>query len=130
MEAKTFVAESNRQAAFRSLLMRHARVVETQLVQALICSHTHTAEQRLSRRLMVMSDCLEAQEFEVTQDQLSPILDRHRNRISEALVGLKGAKLVEIGRGELRILDRECLEKAACDCYRIVKQLWTTHAER
>jgi CRP-like cAMP-binding protein len=122
MEANGFLVESNREGTLRTVLSRYAHVVETQLVQAVICSLTHTVEQRLARRLMVMSDCLEADTFEVTQEQLSIILDRHRNRISAAGIALREMGLIEIARSQLRIVDRQGLEAAACECYRVVKK--------
>ncbi len=121
MEAHGFLLESNREGTLRTVLSRYAHVVETQLVQAVVCSLTHTVEQRLARRLMVMSDCLESDTFEVTQEQLSIILDRHRNRISEAGIALKNLGLIEIARSQLKIINRQGLEAAACECYRIVK---------
>jgi len=120
MEANGFLLESNREGTLRTVLWRSAHVVETQLVQAVVCSLTHTVEQRLARRLMVMSDCLEADTFEVTQEQLSIILDRHRNRISEASIVLKEMGLIEIARSQLRIINRHGLEVAACERYQIV----------
>jgi hypothetical protein len=91
-------------------------------VQAVVCNLTHTVEQRMARRLLVMSDCLESDTFEVTQEQLSLILDRHRNRISAAGIVLREMGLIEIARSQLRIVDRQGLEAAACECYQIVKK--------
>src|SRR5258708_31984706 len=104
------------------MLLRYAQVVETQLVQAMVCNLTHTVKQRMARRLLLMSDCLESDTFEVTQEQLSLILDRHRNRISAAGIVLREMRLIEIARSQLRITNRSGLEAAACECYRIVKK--------
>lgn len=122
MEANGFLSESNREGTLRTVLSRYAHVVETQLVQAVVCSLTHTVEQGLARRLMVMSDCLEADTFGVKKGQLSIILDRHRNRISEAGIALRNLRLIEIARSQLKIINRRGLEAAACECYRIVKK--------
>jgi CRP-like cAMP-binding protein len=122
MEANGFLFESNREGTLRTVLSRYAHVVETQLVQAVVCSLTHTVEQRLARRLMIMSDCLESDTFEVTQEQLSIILDRHRNRISAAGIVLREMGLIEIARSQLRITNPQGLKAAACECYRIVKK--------
>jgi CRP-like cAMP-binding protein len=121
MDANSFLVESNREGALRTVLSRYAHVVETQLVQAVVCNLTHTVEQRMARRLMVMSDCLESETFEVTQERLSLILDRHRNRISAAGIVLREMGLIEIARRQLRIINRQGLEAAACECYRLVK---------
>src|SRR5205823_793490 len=111
IEAKVFLSEVNRECPLREMLLRYAHVVETQLVQAVVCNLTHTVEQRMARRLLVMSDCLEADTFEVTQEQLSLILDRHRNRISASAAGivLREMELIEIARSQLRITNRSGL---------------------
>jgi CRP-like cAMP-binding protein len=121
IRADEFLFEISRHPQLRSLLLSYAHLMDTQLTQAVICNLTHTVEQRLARRLLVMSDCLGADTFRVTQEQLGAVLARHRNRISIASLSLKELKLIEIARGELRIVDRGGLEKAACDCYRIIK---------
>lgn len=122
MEAKRFLLEANHEGPFRSAVLRYAYVVETQLVQAVVCSLTHTVEQRLARRLLLMSGCLESDAFDITQDQLSLILDRHRNRISAATIALRKKGAVEIARSQLRILNRKVLETVTCECYRIVRK--------
>jgi CRP-like cAMP-binding protein len=121
IEAKAFQSEVNRESPLREMLLRYAHVVETQLVQAVVCNLTHTVEQRMARRLIVMSDCLESDTFGVTQEQLSLILDRHRNRISAAGIVLREMGMIEVARSQLRIINRSGLEAAACECYRIVK---------
>ena len=121
IEAQAFLSDVNHEGPLREMLLRYAHVVETQLVQAVVCNLTHTVEERMARRLLVMSDCLESHTFEVTQEQLSLILDRHRNRISAAGIVLRQMGLIEIARSQLRITNRSGLEAAACECYRIVK---------
>ncbi len=68
-----------------------------------------------------MSDCVDSETFDVTQEQLSIILDRHHNRISEVGIALRKGTHIEIARSELHIVNRKGLEAAACECYRIVK---------
>ena len=122
IETKAFLSEVNRECPLREMLLRYAHVVETQLVQAVVCNLTHTVEQRMARRLLVMSDCLESVTFEVTQQQLSLILDRHRNRLSAAGIVLREMRLIEIARSQLRITNRSGLEAAACECYRAIQR--------
>ena len=123
MEAHAFLSATKREGALSEMLLRYAHVVETQLVRAVVCNLTHTVEQRLARRLLVMSDCLDSSAFEVTQEQLSIVLDRHRNRISSAGIILRDRHLIEISRGQLKIINRSGLEAAACECYQIVRDV-------
>lgn len=73
----------------------------TKIRPEMLTARSHTVDQRLARRLMVISDCLAADTLEVTQEQLSIILDRHRNRISEAGIVLRNMGLVENARSQL-----------------------------
>jgi len=121
MEARQFRLESDRVGPLRELLLRYSHVVDSQLTQAPICYLTHSVEQRLARRLLTMNDCLGSQNFELTQEELSLILDRHRNRISTATIELRERGAIEIDRGKVAIIDRKKLEAATCECYRIVQ---------
>jgi CRP-like cAMP-binding protein len=121
MEAASLITECNRGGRLKKMLLRYAHVQETQLAQAVPCSLFHSVEQRVARRLVVTSNCVDSDTFEMTQEQLGIILSRHRNRIGAAVGELKEKGLIEHGRGQITILDRKGLEACACECYRIVK---------
>jgi len=120
LEADALIGECNRGGKLKGMLLRYAHVQETQLAQAVPCNLFHSVEQRLARRFMVTSNCVNSDTFEMTQEQLGIILSRHRNRISAAVLELKNKGLIEHCRGEITILDRKGLEASACECYRIV----------
>jgi len=121
LEADALIAECNRGSELTRILLRYAHVQETQLAQAVPCNLFHSVEQRCARRLVVTSNCVNSDSFEMTQEQLGIILSRHRNRISAAISELKDKGLLKHDRGQITILDREGLEASACDCYRIIK---------
>ena len=56
-----------------------------------------------------------------TQELLSHMLGVPRNSVGAARA-LQNQGLIQYRRGEIRILERQKLEGAACECYHIVKE--------
>ena len=54
----------------------------------------------------------------------------HRPSITHAIAGLEGAGLVERGRQQITILDRQGLIEASCECYRLVRERVAFHLPR
>jgi CRP-like cAMP-binding protein len=122
IEGKPLLVEFDRGGKLQELLLRYAHVLKKQLVQASICLPFHTYRQRLSRWLLVTSDCLQSDSFDLTQEHIAIMLGKHRNRISTEAVELKRRGLIDYNRrGQMKILDCKGLEATACECYRIVR---------
>jgi len=121
IEAEPLLVEFNRGGKLQELLLRYSHVLKTQLVQASICLPFHSYRQRLCRWLLVTSDCLQSDSFDLTQEHIAIMLGKHRNRISTEAVELKRRSLIDYNRrGQMRILDRKGLEATACECYRVI----------
>ena len=58
----------------------------------------------------------------MTQEFLSNMLGTRRSSVTVAAGTLQKAGLISHTRGSVSILNRQRLEQAACDCYRIVQQ--------
>ena len=112
----------NRSEKLHRLLLHYADLLETQIIQAVICRVAHDLKQRVARCLLHITDSLEADTFSVTHEQLSDALGKHRNRVGVVTGELERARLIECGRGNIRIVERQALERVACECYRIVKE--------
>jgi len=112
----------NRSEKLQSLLLHYADLLETQIIQAVICRVAHDLKQRVARWLLHITDSLEVDTFSVTHEQLSNALGKHRNRVGVVTGELERAGLIECGRGNIRIIERKALEHVACECYRIVKE--------
>jgi hypothetical protein len=52
------------------------------------------------------------------------MLGAQRTTVTLVAGALQRGGLIEYHRGKVKILDRENLEEAACDCYRVTKQLY------
>jgi len=70
----------------------------------------------------VISDSVQLDSFDVTQEHIANMLGHQRNRITLAARELLQEGLIEYGGGNMKILDRAGLEAVSCECYRIVKK--------
>jgi len=121
IEAKPLLLEFHRGGQMQKLRLRYAGALYEQSVQSAVSHSLHSIKQRLCRYLMVVSDSLRSDSFELTQEDIALMLGHERNRLTLNAGELKSKGLIEYGRGRIRIIDREGLEAAACECYRIVK---------
>jgi CRP-like cAMP-binding protein len=92
-----------------------------QIVQTAVCNRFHLTEQRLARWLLFAHDRLDMDTLPITQEALAQMLGTDRASITRTARKLREAGLLDYGRGKITIRDREKLELAACECYRIVK---------
>ena len=87
------------------------------------CNRLHEAEERLARWLLMAQDRNQSDVLNFTQEFLAMMLGARRTTVTLIAGSLQGAGLIEYQRGRVKILDRENLEAAACDCYRIIRDL-------
>jgi CRP-like cAMP-binding protein len=118
------------QKAFRSSEEIRDRVLEFVQEQAITlsqlagCHRLHEAEERLARWLLMAQDRTQSDVLNFTQEFLAMMLGARRTTVSMVAGALQRSGLIEYQRGRVKILSRENLEDAACDCYRITKQAY------
>jgi hypothetical protein len=78
--------EFGRGGAFQRLLLKYAYAQQSQLIQSEVCHSRHTIRQRLCRWLLVLSDCVNSDTFDVTQEHVANMLGHQPNRITWPLV--------------------------------------------
>jgi CRP-like cAMP-binding protein/mannose-6-phosphate isomerase-like protein (cupin superfamily) len=86
------------------------------------CNATHPARTRFCRWLLRASDALDASEVSATQERIADALGIRRPTAVLIAKGLQSRGTIEYRRGKIRILDREALQTAACDCYTAFNQ--------
>jgi CRP-like cAMP-binding protein len=89
------------------------------------CNRLHEAEERLARWLLMAQDRTQSDDMYFTQEFLAMMVGARRTTVTLIAGALQRADLIEYSRGRVKILDRERLETAACDCYRICRDLFT-----
>jgi CRP-like cAMP-binding protein len=113
--------EFDHNALFRKLVLRYVQAQLVQSMQSAGCASKHNFEQRLSRWLLISADRANVETFMMSQDFLSHMLGSTRPTVSLVAGTLKKEKLITYTRGQLRILDRDGLEKRSCECYQTIR---------
>ncbi|MEH1829944.1 MAG: Crp/Fnr family transcriptional regulator [Nostoc sp.] len=121
IDADIFRNEFNRGTVLQSLLLRYVQGVYTQIVQESACNRLHQPEERLARWLLTISDRLKSKEFPLTQEFISQMLSVNSAGTTEPASTLSQAGIIAYHRGQIKILNREALEKTSCECYQILE---------
>jgi CRP-like cAMP-binding protein len=100
------------------------------LAQIAGCHRLHTAEQRLARWLLMAQDRTQSDVLVFTQEFLAMMLGSRRTTVTAVAGSLQSRGIIEYRRGRVMILDREKLEAAACDCYEVMRRLYSSLYKR
>ena len=123
IESARFVEGAATRPELRRLLHRYTEAYLTQVAQTAACNRLHGIEARCARWLLMTHDRVgEAERFPLTQGYLAIMLGVRRGGVSLAAGALRDAGLIQYSRGAIRVVDRAGLEKAACECYGIVRR--------
>jgi CRP-like cAMP-binding protein len=122
VEASKFVEIYKASEPFRTLMNRFQNVVLLQAQQSAACHALHTVQARLCRWLLQSQDVTDSDVVPLTQEFLSHMLGVQRTSVSLCAHALQSAGLIKYSRGQIKILDRRGLKKAACECYDAVRQ--------
>jgi CRP-like cAMP-binding protein len=107
---------------FQSLVLRYVQTQLLQAAQTAGCNAKHNFVQRLARWLLVCADRARSDTFHMSHSLLADMLGGTRSTVTIAAGALKKKGLIKYSRGVIRILDGPQLEKAACECYRVIKE--------
>jgi CRP-like cAMP-binding protein len=121
MPLAAFRLELSRNGAFRDVVERYAQAFLFQAMQATACNALHDVEHRCARWLLETGDRVGGPEFALSHEFLSIMLGVHRPTVSVALGTLQRAGFIQSRHGTIRLLDRQGLEQAACECYAAIR---------
>lgn len=121
--------EFSRHGDFHDLALRYVQAQLTQATQSTACNVHHNHEQRLARWILICSDRAKKDVLKLSQEFLAGMLGSARPTVTITARKLKSLGLITYSRGTIHILDRDGLEKQACECYRLVKRHLDTFAE-
>lgn len=107
---------------FRLLLDHYLQAYVNMLGQLAACNRLHTVFERCARWLLMTFDRVDNEEIPLTHEYLAMMLGTGRSGVTIAAATLQQAGFMTYFRGNIRILDRDGLENAACECYKVSRK--------
>jgi CRP-like cAMP-binding protein len=96
-------------------------VALAQLMQSTACNAVHQVQERCARWLLTTHDRMHEQDFNLSHEFLAMMLGVQRPTVSVVAGTLQQAGLISYTHGRVRVLNREGLEAAACECYPLIR---------
>ena len=87
------------------------------MAQSTACNRLHYVNERCARWLLSTADRVGRDEFALTHETMATMLGVRRAGVSISCAALQTAGHIAYSRGHFRIVDREGLRSAACECY-------------
>jgi CRP-like cAMP-binding protein len=103
--------------SLRSRILENAQYSLINARQLAACNALHSVSQRLARWLLMVQDRMQSDEFALTHEVLAVMLSAHRPTISIVAAALQREGIITYRHGHVRILQRDRLESASCDCH-------------
>jgi CRP-like cAMP-binding protein len=89
-------------------------------MQAAACNGLHGVEERCAKWLLMTHDRVGADRFVLTQEFLAVMLGVRRATVTLVAATFQRAGFIQYARGVITIANRQGLEGASCECYRLV----------
>ena len=121
MSRAAFMRAMQSMPSFRSLMYAYVHAFLEQVMVSVACNGAHSLKERLARWLLMMRDRDDDDVLPITQNLLAEMLGVQRPTITNAARELERTGLIERGRRQVTILDRQGLTAASCECYQLVR---------
>jgi CRP-like cAMP-binding protein len=112
-------------------LQQFSQLLAMQVTQIVACNRMHEVTERLARWLLMSADKIDSN-LPFTQEALSQVLGTRRSSITKSVADLERAGAIAPSRANVAIINRERLEKSACECYATMKRQvkeWESNVE-
>jgi CRP-like cAMP-binding protein len=124
MPAASFLQAMERGGPLDRILRRFIAFSLRYAYQTVVCNAQHSVEERLCRWLLMTHDRVGKDEFVLTQEFLAEMLGVRRQTVTVFAGTLQTAGFITYRRGVMRIVNREGLEAASCECYEISRSFY------
>lgn len=134
--AARFSEAFHQSSVIRSAVQVQTRALLVQFQHGAACNALHPVEARTARWLLHIHDLIDRDVIPLTQEALAQMLGVRRTTVTQVLQKLRVDGAVRSERRGLIEIDRARLERAACECYdvmrhatdRIIHESAETHA--
>lgn len=122
IDADVLRDEASQNNKIREVILRYQSLFLVQSMQCTACNGLHSVTQRCCRWLLLSHDRVHTDTVALTHEFLALMLGVRRASVTEVLKPLQERGWVRLTRGEIAIVDRQSLESASCECYRVIKE--------
>jgi CRP-like cAMP-binding protein len=121
LSVASFVRATASGGTFRELMALYAQAMLLQAMQCTACNALHNVTQRCCRWLLQTHDRVDADDFPLKHEFLAVMLGVRRPTVTVVLHSLQQVGLISSRYGRLRVLRRQRLEAASCECYATIR---------
>jgi CRP-like cAMP-binding protein len=108
----------------RTAVHRQTELLQAESRQAIACHGLHTVQPRFKRWMLECQDLAGGQtRLPLNQEFLAVMLGVTRPSVTAVAIAAQNEGLIRYARGSIEILDREGLERGACECRATVQHL-------
>src|SRR5437588_272359 len=107
MSRVAFTRAMQSMPSFRGLMFAYVQAFLEQVMVSVACNGAHSLKERLARWLLMMRDRSDGDALPITQNLLAEMLGVQRPPVTNAARDLERAGLIERGRQQVTILDRQ-----------------------
>ena len=122
MPATLLQNEMNRHEELKHLLMCYVQARIVELGQTAGCNRYHNVEQRFARWLLTVSENIQKNEFQLTQEFISQMLGVRRSGVSEVASKFQREGIITYSRGKIKIISQTKLKASSCECYGLIQR--------
>ena len=115
-------SELQRGEHFQSVLTQYSHALLVASMRTTGCVGLHDVPERCARWMLHTLDRVDRKRFAVTHEFLATLMGTTRPTISLIMQAFERAGIVAVERGAITVVDRDRLEAASCECYRIIKE--------
>jgi len=101
----------------QQLVRRYLEALSLRTLQSVACNAIHDVESRTCRWILSTCVRIDRETIPLTHEQLAEIIGVQRSTMSAILKKLQHRGLIRQVRGGIIVADRAGLEKATCECY-------------
>jgi CRP-like cAMP-binding protein len=125
MSVEDFRRELAARPSLHHAVARYVEVLYAVMARLMACNAHHAVDERCARWLLTMHDRMNGQEFHLSHEFLAAMLGVRRQSVSVIAATFRAAGFIRYVHGRVAVLDRKGLEAAACDCYSMLRALYS-----
>jgi CRP-like cAMP-binding protein len=123
IEVELLGREIGQSGHLRDLLSHYSNALLIHTMRSTACNGVHTLDQRCARWILTTLDRVEPSErFSITHDFLAYLLGASRQTVTTLMNEFAQQGYIESDRGSITVPERARLERAACECYSVIKE--------